>query len=73
MELQGVIRAQANVKTCPEEVRQRVTLVRQEQCIIAEGAHRNANLFQIEQILQSRNLTQQDAMRDRMGRQKGRR
>lgn len=64
MELQWVIRAQADVQTRLEEVRERVPLIRQEQGVVAEWAHRDTNLLQVEQVLQRRDLPQGNAVRD---------
>ena len=64
MELQWVIRAQADIQADLEEVGKGVPLVRQEQCVVAQRAHREADLLQIEQILQRGNLPQEDPVGD---------
>lgn len=51
MELQGVVSAQTNIQPCLEEIRQGVPLVREEQSVIAQRTHSDANLLQIEEIL----------------------
>lgn len=56
MELQRIVGAQTDIQTRFEEVRERVPLVSQEKSVVAERAHGNANLFEIEQVLESRNF-----------------
>jgi hypothetical protein len=51
MELQRVIRAQANVQPRLEKVFQRIPLVRQEERVVAERAHCDPDLLQVEQVL----------------------
>ena len=63
MELKGVVRAQADIQADLEEVRERVPFVCQEQCVVAQRTHCEANLLQIEQVLQRGHLPQQDAVR----------
>lgn len=58
MELQRVVRAQANVQADLEEVGQWVPLVRQKQRVVTQRAHRKANLLEVEQILERGNLAQ---------------
>lgn len=72
MELQRVVRAQADIQANLEEIRQWVPLVRQEQRVVAQRAHRKTDLLQVEKILQGGDLTQQDAMRDGVRSQEGR-
>jgi len=67
VELQGVVRAQTNVQADFEEIRQRIPLVREEQRIIAEWRHGQTYLLQVKQILESRDLAEQNPMRYRMG------
>jgi len=57
VELKRVICAQANVKPCLEEIWKRISFKREEQRIIAQRAHGDADLFQVKQILQSGNFT----------------
>ena len=40
VELQRVVRAQADIEADLEEIGQRVPLVREEQCVVAQRAHR---------------------------------
>ena len=56
MELKWIICAQTNVKTSLEEIRKRISLVRQEEGVVTQGTHGNANLSEIVQILQCRHL-----------------
>ena len=63
MELQRVICTQTDIEPHFEEVRQRVPFVCQEQCVVAQRTHCEANLLQIEQVLQRGHLPQQDAVR----------
>jgi hypothetical protein len=57
MKLKRVVSAQTDIKTRLEEIRQRITFVSKEKSIIAQRTHGNADLFQIEQILQRWNFT----------------
>jgi len=47
VELQRVVRAQADVEPCLEKVGQRVPLVREEERIVAQRAHGDANLLEV--------------------------
>lgn len=47
MELQRVIRAQAHVEPCLEKVGQWVSLEREEERIVAQRAHGDADLFEV--------------------------
>jgi hypothetical protein len=58
MELKWVVGAQTDIKTCLEEIRQGITFICKKKSIVAQGAHCNANLFEIKQILQRRDFTQ---------------
>ena len=51
LELQWVVRAQANIEPRLEEVRQRISFIRKEESIVAQRAHSNADLFEVEQVL----------------------
>ena len=73
MELQRVVGAQANVQPCSEKLRQRVPLVRQEQRVVAQRAHGDADLLQVEQVLECGHLSQENPVRDGVGRQERRR
>ena len=72
VELQRVVGAQTDVQTDLEEVGQRVPLVRQEQRVVTQRAHRKANLLKVEQILERGDLAQQYAVRDGVRSQEGR-
>ena len=60
MKLKGIIGAQADVEAGLEKIRKRVSLVSQEKCIITQWAHRDPNLFQVKQILESGYFPQED-------------
>lgn len=62
--LQRVIGGQGHVKPTLEEAGARVLVVRQEQGVVTEGRHRDADLVQVVEILQQRHLAQQDTMAD---------
>jgi hypothetical protein len=49
--LQWVICTQANVQTDFEEGFEGITIVGQEQCIIAQGTHSDADLPEVEEVL----------------------
>lgn len=51
MELQRIIRTQTDVESHLEEVGERVAFVSQKQGIIAERAHRQADLPEVKKIL----------------------
>ena len=51
VELQRVIAAQADIQPDLEEIRQRVSLVRQEQRVVAQRAHGDADLLEVEEVL----------------------
>lgn len=72
MELQRIVRAQADIQPNLEEIRQRVPLVRQEQRIITERTHRKTDLLEIEEILESGDLAEEDSMGNGVGREEGR-
>jgi hypothetical protein len=48
VELQRVVRAQAHVEPCLEKVRQRISLEREEERVVAQRAHGDADLFEVE-------------------------
>ena len=58
VELQRVVRAQADIEADLEEVGQGVPLVREEQRIVAQRAHRYPNLLEVEEILQGGHFAQ---------------
>jgi hypothetical protein len=47
MELQGIIRAQTDIETGFEKIGKRIALVSQEQCIVAQWAHRDTDLLEV--------------------------
>lgn len=72
MELQGVVGTQRNIQPSLEEVRQRISFVGKEERVVTERTHRNANLLEIEEVLQCGNFAKQDSVGDRVRCQKGR-
>ena len=72
VELQRVVCAQTDVQPNLEEVWERVSLVSQEECVVTERAHGQADLLQVEKVLESRDLAKEDTMGDRMSEQIGR-
>ena len=62
MELQRVVRTQTHIQPYLEKVRKRVPLVRQEQRVVAQRAHGQPDLFQVEKVLQGGDFTQEDAV-----------
>ncbi len=48
VELKWVVRAQAHVEPHLEKVRQGIPLVRQEESVVAQRAHGNADLLEVE-------------------------
>lgn len=51
----------------------RVAVVGEEQRVVAQGRHGQADLLQVEEVLHDGHLAQQDAVRDRVTREEGRR
>ncbi len=51
VELQRVVRAQADIEPRLEKVRQGISLVRKEESVVAQRAHGDADLFEVEQVL----------------------
>lgn len=47
VELQRVVRAQAHVEPCLEKVGQRVSFKREEERVVAQRAHGDADLFEV--------------------------
>ena len=64
MELERIIRTQADVQPHLEEVRKGVALVCQEEGVIAERTHSEPNLLQIEQVLERGDLAEEYAVGD---------
>ena len=58
VELQRVVGAQADIEACLEELRNRIPFVRKEQRIVAKQTHGDANLLEVEEVLQRRDLAQ---------------
>lgn len=56
VKLQGVISGQGDHEASGQILRQRVTMVAEEQAVIAERRHGDAYLCQVVQILQHRSL-----------------
>ena len=66
VELERVVGAEADVQADLEEVRERVALVREEERVVAERAHREPDLLEVEEVLQRGYLPEEDAVRDRV-------
>ena len=64
VELQRIVRTQADIQSSFEILRQWVPLIGQEERVVAQRTHRDADLLQIKKILKSRDLTKQDAVGD---------
>lgn len=62
--LQRIIGGQGHVEPSLEEAGTGVFVIGQEQCVVTERRHCNADLVQVVQILQQRHLSQQDTMAD---------
>ena len=52
VKLQGIVCGERHVQPAVEVLRQRVAVVVQEQGVVAEGGHGNADLGQVEQVLE---------------------
>ena len=57
VELKWVVRAQANVEPCLDEIWKRIPFKREEKRIIAQRAHSDPDLLEVKQILQRGNFT----------------
>lgn len=66
MELQRIIRTQTDVQAYVEEVWERIPFIRKEERVVAERAHSDANLLEVEEVLQSRHFSKKNAVRDRV-------
>lgn len=66
VELERIVRTQAYIEPESEEVREWIAFIGQEQRIVADRAHRDANLLEVEQILKRWHLPQEDSMRNGM-------
>eukprot|EP01137_Pigoraptor_chileana_P027974 Opistho-2@11329 len=73
VEHERIIRGERHVEAARKVFRHWIPLETEEERVVAEGAHGNAHLRQIVQILQHRHLAQQNAVADRLRRQKRRR
>ena len=71
--LQRIIRRQRDIKTLFEIADERVAVVGEEQCVIAQRRHRNPDLFQVEDILEQWHLSEGDAVTDAVAAQQRRR
>jgi hypothetical protein len=71
VELQRIVCAQADIEPRLEEIRERVPLVREEESVVAQRAHGDSDLLEIEQVLQRGDLAEQDSMRDGVRGQEG--
>ena len=60
VELQGVVGGQGHDEAPGQVLRQGVTVVAEEQAVVAEGRHGDANLGQVVQVLQHRGLGRTD-------------
>mmetsp|Transcript_12255 Transcript_12255/g.51590 ORF Transcript_12255/g.51590 Transcript_12255/m.51590 type:complete len:756 (-) Transcript_12255:852-3119(-) len=69
VDLQRVVRAQRNEQPACQKGRQRVLVVIQEERVVGQGAHAQADLGEVEHVLQPRALAQIDAVRDVVGQQ----
>lgn len=61
VKLQGVVRGQGDHEASGQVLWQRVTMVAEEQAVIAERRHGDAYLCQVVQILQHRSLEEHKA------------
>lgn len=64
MHLERIIRAQTNIQPHFEELLDRISLVCEEERVIAQGAHRHPDLLQVEEVLERRDFAEQDPVRD---------
>lgn len=61
-ELQRVIGGQGDVEPSLQILGERVSVVREKEGIIAQGRHSNADLVEIEDVLQKRHLSEHETM-----------
>ena len=57
VKLQRIVRAQTNVQPNLEELLQRIPLISEEQSVVAERAHSEAYLSEVEEVLQRWDLS----------------
>lgn len=67
VELQGVICGQGDHEATGQVLRERVPVVAEEQAVVAERGHGNADLSQVIQVLQDRGLDREEGWRTRQG------
>lgn len=72
VELERIVGTQTDIETAVEEGREGVALIVQEQGVVGQGRHGNTHLGQVEQVLQSGDLAQENTVRDTKGSQEGR-
>ena len=66
MKLQGIVGGQGNVEASGQVVRKRITGVGEEERIVAQGTHGDADLREVVQILQHRRLSNTSAVQHRI-------
>lgn len=71
VDLKGVVCRQGQGQATSKEHWKGVLVVVQEEGVVAEGAHAQPNLRQVEQVLQRQRLAQIDAMRYVLAQQEG--
>ena len=64
MQLQGVVRGQGHVEAAREVDLEGVAIVVEEELVVAEGAHGDAHLHEVVQVLHPGGLAQLDAVVD---------
>ena len=67
--LQGVVRREGQGEAAGEEDWEGVLVVVQEEGVVAEGAHAQPDLREVEEVLQRQALAQVDAVRDVLAQQ----
>lgn len=68
VKLERIVRAEADVKPGLEELGDWIPLVGEEERVVAQRAHGDPDLLQVEEVLQGRHLPQQDPVCDGMRR-----
>ena len=72
MELEGVIRADADIHAHAEKVGKGIALIGEKEGIVAEWRHGHTDLLEVVEVLQRGHLAEENAMRDGLGGKKGR-
>ena len=67
--LQGVVRRQGQGEAAGKEDREGVLVIIQEEGVVAERAHAQPDLREVEEVLQRQALAQVDAVRDVLAQQ----